>query len=231
VAERRSFRYRLTSRDGFADELMVVIDGSTLTCVEPEPVANAWTALSCHQCENCPLDPATTPLCPYAARIAPVLSSLANLFSHDAVDVEAECGNRRVTSSTTAQAAASSLIGLLGAASGCPHTAFLRPMAWFHQPLATVEETVFRAVTTWLLGRYFAAEQGEATDWRLTDLKQRYEQLHEVNLGLAERMRLASEKDAGVNAVVRLDTFAKTVPYSIDDMLAELRPLFSHLDS
>jgi hypothetical protein len=231
VAEQRSFRYRLAGPGGFADELTVVLDGETLLCVEPQPVANAWTALSCHQCQNCPLDAATTPLCPYAAHIAPVLSSLTHLFSHDRIDVEAECCGRRVSSSTTAQAAASSLIGLLGAASGCPHTAFLRPMAWFHQPLATIEETVFRAVTTWLLGRYFAVEQGKAADWQLTDLKRRYEQLHKVNLGLAERMRLASEKDAGVNAVVRLDTFAKTVPYSIDDMLAELRPLFAHLET
>ena len=228
MAGQRSFRYRIKGPQGFEHELAVLLDGDTLCCLEPQPVDCAWTALACCQCRNCPLDPATTPLCPYAARIAPVLSSLAHLFSHDRVDVEVECGTRSVRSSTTAQAAASSLIGLLGAASGCPHTAFLRPMAWFHQPLATVEETLFRAVSTWLLGRYFAAERGEAADWQLADLKRSYEQLHEVNLGLAARVRLASEKDAGVNAVVRLDTFAKAVPWSIDAMLAELRPLFTH---
>ena len=65
MAEPRTFRYRITAADGFAEELIVVLDGETLLCVEPQPVANEWTALSCHQCRNCPLDAATTPLCPY----------------------------------------------------------------------------------------------------------------------------------------------------------------------
>lgn len=226
MAGHRLFRYRLRGPEGFAHELSVVIDGETLSCVEPAPVDCAWTRLACHRCPNCPLDDAT-PLCPFAARIAPAVGPLAQLLSHDSVELEADCGNRRVVGTTTAQAAASSLIGLIGAVSGCPRTAFLKPMAWFHLPLANEEETVFRATATWLLAQYFAKEAGRTPDWELAGLKRRYEDLHKVNVAMAERLRQAGEKDASVNAVIRLDMFAKAVPWSIDDLLDELRPLFA----
>lgn len=223
----RQFRYRLQGQGGFAHELTVAIDSTTLACVAPAPVANDWTALSCHQCPHCPLDAAHVPLCPLAARIAPLIEPLNALLSHDAVTVAADCGDRVVTAATTAQAAASSVMGLIGAVSGCPHTAFLRPMAWFHLPLASEEETVFRAAATYLLGQYFAARTGQTPDWELAGLKRRYQDLHRLNVAMAARLRQAGEKDAGVNAVVRLDMFAKAVPYSIDEVLDGLRPLYA----
>lgn len=226
MSAQRLFRYRIRG-EHFAHDLTVVVAGDSLNCLEPAPVAREWTALSCHQCPNCPLDAATTPLCPFAARIEPVVAPLNALLSHDRVEVEAESGNRRVTASTTAQAAASSLIGLIGAVSGCPRTAFLKPMAWFHLPLATVEETLFRATASYLLAQYFAREEGREPDWQLAGLKRRYEALQIVNMAMAARLRQAGEKDASVNAIVRLDMFAKTVPWSIEDLLEELRPVFS----
>lgn len=225
--DQRRFRYRLQGQRDFLYELTVVVDGATLACVAPAPVASSWTALGCHQCPHCPLDAATEPLCPLAARIAPVVEPLNALLSHEEITMEADCGNRRIVGTTTAQAAASSIIGLIGAVSGCPHTAFLRPMAWFHLPLASEEETVFRATATYLLAQYFAGKAGQAPDWELAGLKQRYEALHRLNVAMAARLRQAGEKDASVNAVVRLDMFAKAVPYSIDEVLDELRPLFA----
>ena len=224
---RKRFHYRLCGPAGFCHELTVVLDAATLACVEPVPVARPWTELGCHQCPNCPLDPSVDELCPFAARIEPVVVPLGALLSHDRVEVEADCGGRRVVGSTSAQVAATSLIGLIGATSGCPRTAFLRPMAWFHQPLATEEETVFRAAASYLVGQYFVVEQGRKPDWQLTGLKQRYEELHAVNVALAARLRLAGEKDASVNAIVCLDMFAKAVPWSIEDALESLRPLFA----
>lgn len=227
MTDPRRFRYRLSGPEGFALEIAVAVDGDTLACLEPAPVARAWTALACHQCPNCPLDAAGTELCPFAARIEPVVGPLGSLLSHDRIEVAADCGGRIVTGVTTAQAAASSLIGLIAAVSGCPRTAFLRPMAWFHLPLATEEETVFRATATWLLAQYFARESGREPDWELAELKRRYEELHRVNVAMAARLREAGERDATVNAVIRLDMFAKAVPWSIDELLGELRPVFA----
>lgn len=227
MERRRLFRYRLRGAQGFLQELTVAIDGVTLECLEPPPVVAHWTVLEFEQCPNCPLDRARSPLCPYASRIEPVVSALGALLSHEQVELEAECDQRRVTGTVTAQAAASSLIGLIGAVSGCPRTAFLKPMAWFHLPLSSEEETVFRAAAAYLLAQYLGQEGGHAPDWRLAGLKRNYEELHKVNVALAARLRQAVSQDAAVNAIVRLDVFAKAVPWSIDEFLDSLRPLFS----
>jgi hypothetical protein len=222
------FVYRVTLPDGEQRSIMVSIDPERMECTEPAPRAESWTALDFHQCEGCPLDPAMQLLCPLAAHLSPVVAEIGALLSYDQLDVEIEWGHRHLTGKTTAQQIASSLIGLISATSGCPKTAFLRPMAWFHLPLATTEETIFRAVSTHLLAQYFAAHQGLNPDWSLDTLKQQYRELHSVNMAMAVRLRQACTQDAMVNAVVVLDMLAKFVPFEVDDSLESLKPLFIH---
>ena len=228
MSETRRFEYRLRLPDGEVSVIPVVLDATRLECMEPAPVAREWTALGCNQCPNCPLDPADTPLCPLAARLEPLVARLSQVLSYAMVEAEVSSPGRTITTKSTAQAVASSIMGLIGATSGCPHTAFLKPLAWVHLPLASEEETVFRAVSGWLLKQYFSSEAGQPTDWQLTGLKARYEALHTVNVYLAQRMREATSHDAAVNAIVLLDLFAKAVPAEVDDMLAGLRPYFAH---
>lgn len=222
----KNIHYRFGRPGEASQQLTVAIDAATLVCSEPAPVACEWTALSFQQCPNCPLDAAATPLCPLAARLEPVVRPMAEILSFDDLAVEVDDGERTVSAVTSAQAVASSIIGLIAAVSGCPHTAFLKTMAWFHLPLATEEETVFRATGAYLLAQCLARDRGETPDWEMLGLKRDYEALHIVNVALAKRLRAASSQDAAVNAVVRLDMFAKAVPYSIDDFLAPLRPRF-----
>ncbi|WP_045225969.1 DUF6901 family protein [Methyloterricola oryzae] len=223
----RRFAYRLILPDGQQAELAIELDGDSLDCRLPAPVAREWTALDTHRCPHCPLNPTTTPLCPLAARLEPLVDLLGSLLSYDRVTVAMQSGERTVTAATSAQAAASSIMGLISATSGCPHTAFLKPLAWFHQPFATEEETTFRAAAAYLLTQYFRqdSESGVQPDWRLTGMMRRYEALHAVNVGIAKRLRMACPKDAAVNAIIRLDMFAKSV--LLDQTLDELRPLFA----
>ena len=219
----RHFEYRLHFPDGKRCTINVVLDGETLGCIEPLPVMREWTALACHQCPHCPLDPALEPLCPLAARLDPLVDTLGSVLSYEALDVEAVVAERIVSTHAPAQAVASSLMGLIGATSGCPHTAFLKPLAWFHQPFASEEETVFRAVSAWLLKQYFHSLDDEKPDWTLTGLKERYDALHEVNVHMARRLRQASSCDATVNAIVRLDMFTKAVAGEVDEIIGFLR--------
>lgn len=223
----RRFHYRIGLPDGSRRELTVVIDGDTLVCREPPAESRPWTALEYRQCPGCPLRAEATPLCPMAARLAPVVTILGPLLSHDELEVEVEWGHRRLTVHTTAQHMTSSIIGLIAATSGCPRTAFLAPMAWFHLPLATEEETVFRAVSTYLLGQYLVAVAGGTPDWTLAALTQRYRTLHEINMAMAQRLRDAGTDDAAVNGVVLLDLLAKAIPFSVGESLESLRPLFA----
>jgi hypothetical protein len=223
----RNFRYRIGPPGGEWRELNVALDTKTLLCCEPAAEDLAWTALEHRQCPNCPLRPESDPLCPLAARLAPVVTVLGPLLSHDELQVEVEWGHRRLTTTTTAQRIASSIIGLIAATSGCPRTRFLAPMAWFHLPLATEEETVFRAVSSHLLAQYLIANDGGTPDWTLGTLSQRYQDLHGVNVAMASRLRDAGSEDAAVNAVVLLDLLAKAIPFSVEDSLESLQFLFT----
>jgi hypothetical protein len=147
-------------------------------------------------------------------------------LSYDAVDVEVITAERTVVKHTTAQRTISSLMGLVTATSGCPHTDYLKPLARFHLPLASEEETIFRASAMYLLAQYFRHKQGLEADLELRGLTQRYRELHEVNLAMAQRLRAATSTDAAANAVVLLDLFAKSLPYAIEESLGEIAYLF-----
>ena len=186
-----------------------------------------WAALEFSQCSNCPLKPDEHPLCPVAHSLIDVVPQFENLVSYDRLTVEVQTEDRTVTAKTDVQAALSSLIGLVMASSGCPHTRFFRPMARFHLPVANEQETVYRSINTWLLVQHFRQADGQHTEQGLDGLAAIYSQLQIVNAALTQRLRSAGKTDSTLNAVVLLDLFAMIVPAAIDDSLDELRALLA----
>ena len=65
------------------------------------------------------------------------------------------------------------------ATGGCPALAKLRPMARFHLPFATREETLFRSASAYLLGQYFLKERGEPHELGLEGLGALYEEIRQ----------------------------------------------------
>lgn len=191
-----------------------------------EPLAD-WTKLEFHRCTNCPLDIDSCERCPVAVNLSDIINYCGALCSHDRVQVEVTMPDRKMTADMTLQKVLSSLVGLVMATSACPHLAFFRPMARFHLPLANEQETIYRAVSTYLLSQYFQVREGKPADMDLSGLVDIYHQLQNINTAMAARVRAASKQDAASNAVVLLDLFAKTVPYSIEDSLEDIRHLFS----
>lgn len=185
-----------------------------------------WTEIGFHQCRNCPLSAQTSPRCPMAVAFVPLIAAFGKRPSYDTVTVQVESKERTVNKSTTLQQAIGSLMGLLAATSGCPRTAFLKPMAHFHLPFASEQETIYRVASMYLLAQYFEHGRGREPDWELKKLRGHYEELQRVNTAMAARLRTISEKDGTLNALVLLDLLAKALPYSIDDMLEDVRPVF-----
>jgi hypothetical protein len=185
-----------------------------------------WAKLDFHRCPHCPLPSEPAADCPAAARLADLLAWCAALVSHESLRLTVVTPERTTIAETTAQRAVSSLMGLIMATSGCPHSEFLRPMARFHLPLASESETIYRAASMYLLAQYFVEREGRPADLELQGLQRHYEDLHRVNLALCDRMRAAVTEDSSVNAVIVLDCFAKALPATIEDALSELEPLF-----
>lgn len=219
------YLFRLS--DGKEESYELKLDSRTLDLLDnAPPVLPAWSKLDFHQCPNCPLTIETQLHCPTAVSLINLMTLCNRLLSYDKVYVEITTAERIVSMDTTAQAAISSFMGLVIACSGCPHTAFFKPLARFHLPLATEEETIFRAASMYLLAQYFVRKQGRPADLELEGLKKIYSNIHLVNLSMANRLRAASDMDSAVNALIILDLFTKALPYVIEDSLEEIRYLF-----
>lgn len=220
--------YRFSRGRGHSSRIALCLDDNSLES-GPPPAGSlpAWAALDFEQCPHCPLEAGQCSHCPLAARLAGLMQTLGEGVSHERMHVEVRVGDRTVRQTTTAQRGLSALLGLVVATSGCPHTVYLKPMARFHLPFASEEETVYRAVTMYLLACYFRQQQGEAVDFRLEGLTRIYEDLQVVNAAMARRLRAAAQDgDVAVNALVLLDMYAKALPAVVADKVDEVRYLF-----
>ena len=186
-----------------------------------------WTRLDFHQCSHCPLETTRHPRCPVAVSLVDVVSRFDKLLSYDQVDLEVVTAERRISQRATAQRAISSLLGLLFATSGCPHTAFFRPMARFHLPMAMEDDTIYRATGMYLLAQYFLKKDGKEDDADLKGLAQIYSNLRLLNRSIADRLRGATHTDSSLNAIVVLDMLASAVPFVIEEQLEDVRHLFA----
>ena len=186
----------------------------------------AWTRLDFHQCPHCPLDVVTDPYCPLAANIVNIVQKFDGLISYDKIRVDVITQERRISQHTTAQKGISSMMGLVIATCGCPHTAFFKAMGRFHLPLASNEETIFRATSMYLLAQYFLKMEGHHADLELEGLTKIYHNMQIVNVAIANRLRSTSMSDSSINAIIILDNYAKSLPYAIEKSLENLRPLF-----
>lgn len=213
--------------DAQDDRYLVTLDAATLTTLTaPPPDLPAWTILRTNQCPNCPLDPLIEVHCPAAVNMVHLVKRFDQLLSYDKTLVSVTTEERRVFSHTTVQRGICSLMGLLMATSQCPRTAFFKPMARFHLPFASTQETIWRATSTYLLAQYFRYGDGCTPDMTFEGLSTIYGEIQIVNKAFARRLRGACRQDSMVNAIILLDMFAKSMPTAIDASLAEIRELF-----
>lgn len=227
-AEHTRIDYRLSFVDRDDIAFRVLLDTGTAHWVrEDGSTPPEWARLDLERCASCRLDPAEHTYCPAAAAVAEVVEKCRDLSSHTEVTVRVETPERTITAMTTMQVALRSIVGLYLAVSGCPGTAKLRPMARFHLPLATEEETLWRSAGNYLLAQYFKKRRGQAFDLDLDGLSALYRQLHEVNEGLKKRLHAVTKMGANINALVLLDLFAQEFPFAIEENLAQFEALYA----
>lgn len=222
-----TIRYRFKLTAGVHEIIDLQFEPGTLALVSIRTAElPGWAKLDFHQCPHCPLSTTSHRYCPLAANLSRLVDKFERLLSFDNVDLEVTTTERSISQRTTAQSAISSIMGLMMATSGCPHTAFFRSMARFHLPLANEEETVYRVTATYLLAQYFRKKRGEAMDIDLRGLRQIYENMQVINTAVADRLRAATGSDSFLNAITILDSFAQTVPMVIEESLGDVEYLF-----
>ncbi|WP_300675045.1 hypothetical protein [Desulfoluna sp.] len=222
-----SILYNFSMAEKGNERFALSIDAETLEWIRPpDSPTPAWTRLGVHICPHCPYTEKEMNRCPVAVSLADVTERFGSILSYDTVELEVVTAERVVKQTATAQRCVSSLIGLLMATSGCPHTAFFKPMARFHLPFASEKETLYRATSMYLLSRYFVGLKGGVSSVELDGLTKIYDNLQTVNRFIANRLRVASRTDSALNALVILDLYAESAPYAIEDALESLAPLF-----
>jgi hypothetical protein len=223
-----TIKYYFTLPEGVREVFNLQFDAQEVELVGGMPEAlPSWTKLDFHQCPNCPLTPETHPHCPLAAHLVNVVERFEGLVSYSEIQVDIMSAERFITQETTVQRGMSSLMGLVMAMSGCPHMAFFKPMARFHLPFASAEETVYRATSMYLLAQYFLRKEGHQADLDLTGLREIYNNIEVVNVAVAKRLRTATEADSAINAIILLDIYTKAIPVVIEESLEEIRYLFA----
>jgi len=222
-----SVRYIFDLPEGRQVQMDIQLDSQRLNIINNCPdVLPKWAALDFYQCPHCSLSVTTHTHCPLAANLVNIINHLDTLHSYQQIRVKVIMENRTITQNTTIQKGLSSLMGLVIATSGCPHTRFFKSMARFHLPLADEDETICRVTSMYLLAQYFLKNEGKPANFDLKGLMELYDNMHIINKTIAKRLRAASKTDSAVNAIVLLDVFTCVLPLSIETCLQEISYMF-----
>lgn len=220
--------YRIVLSEERTESFDFRLDSKTFTLLDPS-VDNPprWAELEFRQCSHCPLKADTTPYCPVALQLHRVVSRFHGTRSIDRVALYVTTPERVISEDVALQRAISSMIGLLFPTCGCPKTIYMRPMARFHLPLASEEETVFRVTGMYLLAQYFLAGKGQPSEMGFEGLGRIYENLHILNKAIASRLQHATGSDSAKNAIALLDMYSNLVPVLLDEQLETISSFFN----
>lgn len=184
-----------------------------------------WTKLAFKKCDGCALE--DQEYCPIALRLVEPMETLYDLISYGKADIKVITDERDYEKSTDVQDGVRSLFGLIMATSECPSMKPFRPMARFHLPFSSVDETVYRVTSMYLLKQFLNHQEETHIPFNINNLQSLYEVIHHVNAGITERILSIAEKDSTLNAITILDAFASMVPIMVEKKLNKLEHLFS----
>lgn len=218
--------YNFIFEDGATYHFDVPLQGWVETPVTREQALPDWTLLETNQCPNCPLNRAEHKYCPAAVDLHVAAAKFSAITSYKTAQIKVIVGTRTYESACDMNTGLRSLFGLYMALSGCPITRRMRPLALRHLPFSSMEETLSRVVSHYLLKQYFVMKTGGSPDWELKGLLNLYENLDEVNSMFVKRITHASERDSNLNAICGFATFSRLYSMALDDLLEEEKAIF-----
>lgn len=203
-----NYEFRLV--DGPVKIFKISLDPKTLGVVsKANQKTPEWSRLEFHQCQCCSRTTKDHTHCPLCLNISEIVETFKSVRSIDQCVVQCTTPDRTVLKETDVQEGLSSILGIIMATSDCSKMHFLRPMARFHLPFSTADETIIRSTSFFLLRQYFEYRKGNVSAINLQGLDKHYEDLQLVNAGILARINAITPKDAGSNAVTILNSLAE----------------------
>jgi hypothetical protein len=222
-------QYIIKLKDNTEEHFDYSLDGETFEIEENLNAENLpkWTELGFKQCSICPLNAEEHKHCPVAVQLHGIVERFHKTRSIDEVELHVVTEERTMIKTTALQNAISSLLGLVFPICGCPKTAGMKPLARFHVPMASEEETVFRVASMYLMAQYFINNNGQQGTFDFTGLVNIYDDLHILNKAVASRLQHVTKSDSVKNAITLLDMYSSLVPALLQDQLVEIRGFFT----
>jgi hypothetical protein len=211
----------------------VLLDKKTLIAVSPEGSSDEeWAKLDFCKCKICPLDPKIVKNCPIAYNITGLAKEFSEIYSIEKVNTQVNAPERSYFKVDTVQQGLRSILGIYLATSGCPFMEVLKPMARFHLPFASMEETIYRHSCNFLLGEYLESmDTATPMDIRqkkfIKKLIKKYDNIDQVNNYMCKRIEMITEGDANKNALIILNVIGLMIKLEIEGNFKSLRYLFN----
>lgn len=233
--ENKPYRIVYTFRfsDGRNHRFEIAFDAQTNCMIRRQSSTPplAWTRLNFEQCRCCPLDPAKIKYCPVALNIADVAEAFKDEVSSESCKIRCEVKERVYLKKTSLMEGLTSIFGIIMATSRCPVMNFFKPMARFHLPFSTGDETTVRAVSMFLLRYYLRSGKDSSFKEAIEDLERRYALVRQVNEGLFARITHVGSEDADKNAIVMLHSLSLLLGMEISQNLDSVMGIFTASDS
>jgi hypothetical protein len=224
------YSYKFKFKNNNEKVFQVEIDPDTLTIIrKAEIIYPEWTDLKNFQCKHCPIDRVENSHCPVALNLIEIIKFFSDTPSYEEVELEVTTPERTYRKNTSVQVGVGGILGLIMPTSGCPTLGKLKPLARFHLPFASIQETEFRVYSMYLLAQYMKMKKGQNPDWEMKELKKIYEDIQKLNVNIAQKIADLESKDASINAVVVLNNFADTITFNLDeDDISDIDTLFKN---
>lgn len=221
--------YQFQFFNGHVKDYHIALDPKTLSLIPTVSAAETpeWVKLGFKQCSHCPLAVDSHANCPIAVNIMELVEAFKNVFSYHDCMVVCETAERNYSKQTSVMEGLSAIFGIIMATSDCPVMEFLKPMARFHLPFATIEETTVRTASMYLLAQYFKNRNRPEIRFDFKVLEKHYSRVQLVNEGLLARIHSVSSEDADKNAIVTLHSLSQFLSMEIDYSLSGLEYIFA----
>jgi len=228
MAEQAKITYEFKLSGGVEKKIDLYFNKETLALIrEKSDTPPDWARLEFQQCSNCPLNTTLTPFCPIAVNLSGIVREFGDVSGPDRAAVTVLVKERAYVKACSMQEGLSPLLGIVMTTSGCPIMEPLKPMVRYHLPFASLDETVFRMISMYLMAQFIRSRSGKKPEWTLDGLTRIYGEVKKLNKDFGVRMRAAAKSDANIHALVKLNVFAVMVPLEAEKTLQEITASFS----
>lgn len=218
MMEKMYFNYTFKLNNGEEKKINVKLDNELNLIEKKRENYPEWVEMKNFRCKNCKLDE-NRRICPVASNLLEIIEEFKEIYSYEEAEIIIETPERTYFKKTSVQSGIGSLMGIYMVTCGCPTLEKLKPMVKFHLPFATIEETMYRAVSMFMTAQLLRKEKGLSAEFDLKEIIEIYSEIEKVNINFAKKLNEMNMSDASINAIVLLNSFANFANLSFDDDL------------